>query len=270
MISETPWYVRLGLGVAASIGAHVLVLQLIELLPEEDAAAANARVTIAIVQPPEPPKPPAVEDPPPEPPKPADPVPEVKPLPPPPNPLPQQAHPPPPRDTPPPTKPPVDDSPPNPNAKSTDTGDTPVFGATMESTSQGGNGPAIKVGNTLSRGGGGPAAPDAKAPPPGTGSGAPVAAYEVTKMPLPQGRCAGKYTDDAKTAGIEGVVVLDLVVDANGRAQDIAVVQGLDHGLTEAAVAALKACTFTPGERAGVKVPVKVRGFKIRFVMDQP
>ena len=28
----------------------------------------------------------------------------------------------------------------------------------------------------------------------------PVAAYEVTKMPLPQGRCSGKYTDEAKAA----------------------------------------------------------------------
>ena len=96
---------------------------------------------------------------------------------------------------------------------------------------------------------------------------APVAAYEVTKMPLPQGRCSGKYTDDARAAATEGTVVLDLIVDEQGRARDIKVVQGLDHGLTEAAIAALKDCSFTPGEKDGHPVPVRVRGFKIRFVL---
>jgi TonB family protein len=137
----------------------------------------------------------------------------------------------------------------------------PVFGVTMESTSTGGTTTA-KVGNST-------------APQPGgtTSDGgpakqlAPAAAAEVTRMPLPQGACSGKYTDDARAAGIEGTVVLDLVVDETGRAREITVVSGLDHGLTEAAVAALKACRFSPGERSGQRVPVRVRGFKIRFVM---
>jgi protein TonB len=263
------WLVRMGVTAAMSIGAHALVVQLVELLPEEDASAADQRVVVSIVEPPKPP--PVVEDPPPEPPKPDEP----KPLPEPPKPIPTKTPPPkPPTDVPPPPKdipPPKDSPPPDPNAKPTDTGDSPVFGVSMESTSQGGAGPAVQVGNTLSRGTqGGVKKPDDKAPPPGTGSGtAPVAAYEVTKMPLPRGSCAGKYTDEAKAAGTEGVVVLDLVVDAKGRATEVTVVSGLEHGLTEAAVAALKACTFTPGEKNGVAVPVKVRGFKIRFVMDQ-
>ena len=88
-------------------------------------------------------------------------------------------------------------------------------------------------------------------------------------MPLPQGRCAGKYTDEAHAAAIEGVVVLDLIVDEHGRARDITVVEGLSHGLTEAPIAALKACTFTPGEKDGQPVPVRVRGFKIRFLMEE-
>jgi TonB family protein len=88
-------------------------------------------------------------------------------------------------------------------------------------------------------------------------------------MPLPQGRCAGKYTEAARTAGIEGVVVLDLIVDETGRAREITVVEGLDHGLTQAAIEALSACRFTPGERGGQRVPVRVRGFKIRFVLQE-
>jgi hypothetical protein len=46
------------------------------------------------------------------------------------------------------------------------------------------------------------------------------------------------------------------------------VVSGLEHGLTEAAVAAIKECRFTPGEKDGLPVPVRVRGFKIRFLMQ--
>jgi protein TonB len=97
---------------------------------------------------------------------------------------------------------------------------------------------------------------------------APVAAYEVTKMPLPQGRCSGKYTEEARGAAVEGTVVLDLIVDEQGRARDIKVTQGLGHGLTQAAIAALGDCRFAPGEKDGRPVPVRVRGFKIRFVMN--
>lgn len=136
----------------------------------------------------------------------------------------------------------------------------PVFGVTMESTSQAGTTTA-PVGNTTN-----PQAPTA-GPTEVKPAAAPVAAYEVTKMPLPQGRCSGKYTDEAKAAAIEGTVILDLIVDEQGRARDIKVVQGLDHGLTEAAIAALKGCSFAPGEKDGHPVPVRVRGFKIRFVL---
>jgi len=142
-----------------------------------------------------------------------------------------------------------------------DTTTTPVFGVAMESNSQA-PGPAVKVGNTTN--------PDAKGPPATSVKqlAAPAAAHEVTKMPLPQGRCAGQYTDEARAAGVEGVVVLDLVVGPDGKARDIAVVEGLPHGLSEAAIAALTACRFAPGERSGERVAVRIRGFKIRFVLD--
>ena len=56
-------------------------------------------------------------------------------------------------------------------------------------------------------------------------------------------------------------------VDEQGRARDIKVVEGLDHGLTQAAITALQGCHFSPGEKDGKPVPVRVRGFKIRFVL---
>jgi TonB family protein len=232
----------------ASIAGHVaLVLVLTYLvLGDEPPPPAPQIVQVHVVEPP-------ILEPPPEPVKPPEPVPQEPPKP---KlherPRPQAAqvkHDVTPVDTPPVDRPPT----------TTDTTTTPVFGVTMESTSQGGSGPAMPVGNTT------------HAAPAGTGAAVkplaqPVAAIEVTKMPLPHGRCAGKYTEEALAAGIEGVVVLDVTVDEHGRARDITVVQGLSHGLTDAAIAALSACTFTPGEKAGVPVPVRVRGYKVRFL----
>ena len=68
---------------------------------------------------------------------------------------------------------------------------------------------------------------------------------------------------EASAAGTEGTVVLDLIVDEKGHARDIHVVSGLAHGLTEAAIAAIKGCHFDPGEKDGKAVPVRVGASKI-------
>ncbi|HTR53400.1 MAG TPA: TonB family protein [Kofleriaceae bacterium] len=137
----------------------------------------------------------------------------------------------------------------------------PVFGTTMESTSSAGTGPAVPIGNTARpEAGSGSAVPVKHAP-------EPVQAFEATKMPLPQGHCYGKYNDDALKAGIEGTVVLDLIVGADGRVRDVVVVKGIGHGLDEAALAALHDCRFSPGEKDGKPVAVRIRGFKITFVL---
>jgi protein TonB len=156
------------------------------------------------------------------------------------------------RDTPPPEHP----------AVTTDTTDEPVYGVNMSSTSTVGTGPQMQVGNTMKP------APAAASSAPVKPLAEPIAAAEATKLPLPQGQCFGKYTDDARAAGVEGTVVLDLIVGEDGHVRDVRVAQGLPHGLSEAAVAALRDCRFTPGERDGKPVPVRVRGFKIHFVLD--
>jgi len=234
---------------AASLVAHFALERGLEQLPPRGPLRFDHKIAIQVIQPPK-------EEPPPEPEKPPDQ----------PKPTPKEAHEAPrahvarpeapqPKDVPPPDKPPT----------TSDTTDQPVFGVTMESTSQGGNGPAMPVGNTTkptpNQGSAAPAAPKQLAEP--------VQAFEATKMPLPQGRCIGKYTDDAKSAGLEGTVVLDLIVGEDGRVRDVQVVQGLGKGLSDAAIAALRACRFSPGEKDGKPVPVRVRGFKIHFVLAE-
>jgi protein TonB len=230
-----------------SIAGHFAFARGLSHLPRRVEVPIKRTISIRVVAPP-----PPLEEPPPEPTQPqpkTETVPHERPRA---RPTPAAAHDVVPKDVPPAERPPtVGDS------------TTPVFGVTMESTSEAGGGPSLPIGNA------GPsarprapteAAPQALAPP--------VAAYEVTTMPLPQGRCSGKYTDEAKHAAIEGTVVLDLVVGETGRVREVHVVSGLGFGLTEAAIAAAKECRFSPGEKDGVAVPVRVRGFKIRFLLD--
>jgi protein TonB len=237
---------RIAIFLGVSIGLHFIAGEALSTLPERAHVTKPRRIEVTVrhIEPPPPPPPDPIPPPPPPPPAPPRVVekPRIT-----------RTQPTTPIEQPP--APPTTST-----ATSTEPTAKPVFGVTMESTTSSGSTP-VPVGNTTAPSAPrtGPATP---APP------APAPAHEVTKMPLPRGRCAGKYTDAAREAGVEGVVVLDLVVDAEGRARDIRVVEGLPNGLTEAAIAALQACRFDPGERAGTAVAVRVRGFKIRFLLD--
>jgi protein TonB len=59
------------------------------------------------------------------------------------------------------------------------------------------------------------------------------------------------YTDDARAAGIAGKVRVEITVDEQGRVVSVTVLQGLGHGLDEAAVAAARGMTFEPAVRCG-------------------
>jgi periplasmic protein TonB len=66
------------------------------------------------------------------------------------------------------------------------------------------------------------------------------------------------YPEEALRAGLEGLVVLEAVVDERGRVGDkITVVRRLGHGFDEAAVAAVRQWRFRPATRNGK--PIKVR-----------
>jgi len=152
-------------------------------------------------------------------------------------------------------------------ADSDSASDTPVFGLSMESTSAAGTGPSFRVGNTLQTK---PREKEGDSDESATGRlRAPVPVYEVTKMPLPKGECSGRYTDEAREAGLEGLVILSFVVDERGRVRDIKVLQGLGAGLTEAAKRAVQTCAFSPGERDGKAVPTRVPSYKVRFSLRE-
>lgn len=237
---------------AGALALHVLVGFLLARLPEQPRLQRPTIVEMRVVEPP-----PTPEKPPPEPEKPPE-EPKIQPTET-PKPLqmqqqPQKIHIAARADR-------AHQTPPSERAVTTDNAtDTPTFGFSIESTSEGGKGPAMPVGNTLQVPGGGPKAQEVKP------LAVPVLAREVTKDPLPTGRCTGKMTDEARDAGIEGSVVLSLVVDAEGNAQNIRVKKKLGYGLDERAIAVMKACKFSPGEHAGKKVAVEIPAFKVTFL----
>jgi TonB family protein len=68
-----------------------------------------------------------------------------------------------------------------------------------------------------------------------------------------------KYTAEAFSQNIQGTVVLELVVQANGRPSDIRIVGSLDPlGLDEQAIIAASQWRFEPGRLAGEPVNVVV------------
>src|SRR4051812_14893851 len=77
---------------------------------------------------------------------------------------------------------------------------------------------------------------------------------EVVKSVKPE------YTAEAKQAGIQGDVTLDVVVLEDGSVGDVKVTQSLDavHGLDDQAVKAARQWLFKPGTKKGKAVAVHV------------
>jgi TonB family protein len=75
------------------------------------------------------------------------------------------------------------------------------------------------------------------------------------------------YTEEAKEAKIQGTVGLSLVVNRQGRPEDIKVTQSLETGLDLNAVAAVSQWLFKPGTKDGQPVDVGVKievNFKLK------
>ena len=65
-----------------------------------------------------------------------------------------------------------------------------------------------------------------------------------------------EYSNEARTAQLEGTVVLSLVVDDQGRPQNLKVVRSLGLGLDTKAIEAVEKWSFKPGMKDGKPVPV--------------
>ncbi len=91
--------------------------------------------------------------------------------------------------------------------------------------------------------------------PPGPGSGAVAVGGDISApikifSPQPQ------YTEDARQARVQGVVILRTVVDTEGEVVNVKILKGLPGGLTESAMETVSQWKFKPALQRGKPVAV--------------
>ena len=95
----------------------------------------------------------------------------------------------------------------------------------------------------------------------GTGGGAGGGPYRPgsgVEPPRLLREVKAQYTEDARSRGITGDVVLEIVIRSDGSVGDVKVLRGLGHGLDDRAVAAVRNWKFSPARRLGTPVDVIV------------
>ncbi len=83
-----------------------------------------------------------------------------------------------------------------------------------------------------------------------------VSFAEVTKKPEVVKRVSAQYPESAKTAGLQGNVVLKMLIGGDGRVQEVKVLKSDSPELEAAAIDAAKQFVFTPAEKDGEPVRV--------------
>ena len=97
----------------------------------------------------------------------------------------------------------------------------------------------------------------------------PVAAplYEVDSQPTVIGEVKIPYPEEARARGLEGTVVLRILVDETGTVRSVKLVSGPGGGLDEAATKAVARFRFRPAMRKGQPVATEIR-YAYTFELD--
>jgi protein TonB len=82
---------------------------------------------------------------------------------------------------------------------------------------------------------------------------------EAPVKPKPIQLVQPAYTPEALEAQIEGKVRVEITISATGVVTDVRVLEGLGHGLDEAAIAAARTFTFTPATRCGEPIEMTLK-----------
>lgn len=96
------------------------------------------------------------------------------------------------------------------------------------------------------------------------------AAAQVGESPVSEGRpktmaprlihrVEPEFTQEARDAGVTGVVVVALVIRADGSVEILNVTRGLGYGLDEKAIECIKQWEFKPGTKDGTPVDVRAQ-----------
>lgn len=140
-----------------------------------------------------------------------------------------------------------------------------VFGIskdTLTSDSEG-SGVEIKAGNTVAK------EIDQEKLDPNDDASLPIPSeeYLVTQMPKMKKEFRIPYPKEAKQKNIEGVVLMELLIDSTGKVRDVSLISGPGYGLNEAALLAIRQFEFSPAFIEKKAVAVKIR-YGYRFVLN--
>lgn len=112
----------------------------------------------------------------------------------------------------------------------------------------------------------------------GTRSSRPIAdgfgkgAYPFGSVSLASGTSCHEptYTDEARAAGIEGTVVVEVVVLANGTPTDARILKSLDPALDQRALDTIRGCHLIPGETSPGHAVASVGRVTVVFRLHRP
>jgi len=141
----------------------------------------------------------------------------------------------------------------------------PVFGLTLESTVNAGSssGLSVRVGNTIMKD------PEMEFTDPKDVKayrGPPI--HQVDRIPKIKKEVKAAYPEEAKKNKIEGTVVLQVEVLADGTVGNVSIIKGLGYGLDQAATSALREYEFEPATKGGVPVPFIIPAFSYEWFLD--
>lgn len=92
--------------------------------------------------------------------------------------------------------------------------------------------------------------------------------YMVTAMPRVVSEFRNPYPKEAKEKGIEGKVILEILIDDQGRVRKATLIDGPGHGLNEVALSSIKKFKFAPAKIGDQSVAVVIR-YGINFVLEE-
>ena len=138
-----------------------------------------------------------------------------------------------------------------------------VFGISPKAVSTD-EGVEVKAGNTVAK------APDNEKLRPGDLDALPIPTdeYLVTAMPQLKAEVRVAYPPDSRKKGVQGPVVMDLLIDATGKVREATLVEGPNQELSQAALVAAKGFQFSPAAIKDKPVAVRIR-YIYRFVLER-
>jgi len=96
----------------------------------------------------------------------------------------------------------------------------------------------------------------------------PTDEYLVSSMPAVLSEIRIPYPPEARKQGVEGPVVMDLLIDAEGKLRDLRLISGPAESLNQAALQAVRNFRFRAARVGDKSVAVRIR-YVYRFVLEK-